>query len=193
MDLSFAHIGTLMDYQAAQTAGAGPWARCGNKPHPGVETASHHRWRNIVLAFRTSRGEIALLLDRSDAKWLSEEMSFLSELYRSKTSSSERQFGGDNNPASSAFWDTALKCQRLSVTLQTAVDRGHHQQHDAGDPTATTPLHLTLATPGPAASAESVKRETRPKRPRRTGKGRTRKRVRSTKKKKSVLQPITGS
>ena len=37
-----------------------------------------------MLAFCTSPSEIALVLKQSDANWLSEEMSFLSELYRSK-------------------------------------------------------------------------------------------------------------
>jgi hypothetical protein len=146
-----------------------------------------------MLAFCTSRGEIALLLDRSDAKWLSEEMAFLSELYHSKTSSSERQFGEDNNPASSAFWHTALKCRRLSITLQTAVDRGHHQPHHDGDPTASPTLHLTLASPGTTGLSESVKREARPKRSPRTTKGRTSRSARATKRKKSVQQPISGS
>ena len=65
-----------------------------------------------MLAFCTSPSEIALVLEQSDAKWLSEEMSFLSELYRSKAGSSERQFGGNDNPASASFSETALKCQR---------------------------------------------------------------------------------
>ena len=38
----------------------------------------------IMLAFCTSPSEIALVLKQSDANWLSEEMSFLSELYRSR-------------------------------------------------------------------------------------------------------------
>ena len=37
-----------------------------------------------MLAFCTSPSEIALVLKQSDANWLSEEMSFLSELYRSR-------------------------------------------------------------------------------------------------------------
>jgi hypothetical protein len=45
----------------------------------------------------------------------------LSELYRSKANSSERQFGADDNAALASFWETALKCQRLSVALQHAV------------------------------------------------------------------------
>ena len=52
-----------------------------------------------MLALCTSPNEISLVLAPSDARWLSEEMSFLAELYRSKAGSSERQFGGDYNPA----------------------------------------------------------------------------------------------
>ena len=37
-----------------------------------------------MLAFCTSQSEISVVLGLSDAKWLSEEMSFLAELYRSK-------------------------------------------------------------------------------------------------------------
>ena len=77
-----------------------------------------------MLAFCASPSEISLVLGPSDARWLSEEMSFLAELYRSKANSSERQFGGDDNAASASFWETALKCQRLSVALQQAVSRG---------------------------------------------------------------------
>jgi hypothetical protein len=71
-----------------------------------------------MLAFCTSSSEILLVLGPSDARWLSEEMSFLAELYRSKAGSSERQFGQDGNVAAVSFWETALKCQRLSVALQ---------------------------------------------------------------------------
>ena len=52
-----------------------------------------------MLALCTSPNEISLVLAPSDARWLSQEMSFLAELYRSKAGSSERQFGGDCNPA----------------------------------------------------------------------------------------------
>ena len=45
-----------------------------------------------MLAFCTSQSEISVVLGLSDAKWLSDEMSFLAELYRSKAGSSERQF-----------------------------------------------------------------------------------------------------
>ena len=37
-----------------------------------------------MLAFCTSPSEISLVLAQSDARWLSEEMSFLAELYRDK-------------------------------------------------------------------------------------------------------------
>jgi hypothetical protein len=79
-----------------------------------------------MLAFCTSPSEISLVLGPSDARWLSEEMSFLAELYRSKAGSSERQFGRDDNLALASFWETALKCQRLAVALQQAVSRGSH-------------------------------------------------------------------
>ena len=130
-----------------------------------------------MLAFCTSRSEIALVLKQSDAKWLSEEMSFLSELYRSRAGSSERQFGEDDNPASASFWETALKCQRLSVALQTAVSRGHRREGDGRDQhvdasAATHPPHPALASPGPATSSGSAERQTRLKRPRRTAKAR---------------------
>ena len=84
-----------------------------------------------MLAFCSAPSEISLLLGPSDARWLSEEMSFLSELYRSKANGSERQFGTDDNAASASFWETALKCQRLSVALQQAVSRGQRWE-DAG-------------------------------------------------------------
>jgi hypothetical protein len=77
-----------------------------------------------MLAFCSAPSEISLLLGPSDARWLSEEMSFLSELYRSKANSSEHQFGADDNAALASFWETALKCQQLSVAPQHAVNRG---------------------------------------------------------------------
>jgi hypothetical protein len=86
-----------------------------------------------MLAFRNSPSEISLVLGASDAKWLSDEMSFVAELYRSKTSSSECQFGGDNNVAAASFWETALKCQRLSIALQQAVSRGQRWEDDGRD------------------------------------------------------------
>jgi hypothetical protein len=62
-----------------------------------------------MLAFCSAPSEISLLLGPSDARWLSEEMSFLSELYRSKANSSEHQFGADDNAAlASAQMPTAL-------------------------------------------------------------------------------------
>ena len=60
-----------------------------------------------MLAFCTSLSEISLVLGSSDARWLSEEMSFLAELYRGKASSSERQFGENNNVALASFLETA--------------------------------------------------------------------------------------
>ena len=38
-----------------------------------------------MLAFCTSPSEISLVLGPSDARWLSEEMSFLAELYRQQS------------------------------------------------------------------------------------------------------------
>ena len=129
-----------------------------------------------MLAFRNSPSEISLVLGASDAKWLSDEMSFLAELYRSKTSSSERQFGGDNNVAAASFWETALKCQRLSVALQQAVSRGQRWEDDGRDQhvvalPAIAPQQA-LASPSPATSSGSAERQTRPKRARGTAKGR---------------------
>ena len=77
-----------------------------------------------MLAFCTSQSEISVVLGLSDAKWLSEEMSFLAELYRSKAGSSERQFGEDNNVALASFWETALKCQRRYDRPSVAVSAG---------------------------------------------------------------------
>ena len=129
-----------------------------------------------MLAFCTSQSEISVVLGLSDAKWLSEEMSFLAELYRSKAGSSERQFGEDNNVALASFWETALKCQRLSVALQ-AVSRGQRGEDDGRDQRidalpATDPAHPALASPSPATSSGSAERQTRPKRARRTAKAR---------------------
>jgi hypothetical protein len=125
-----------------------------------------------MLAFCTSQSEISVVLGLSDAKWLSEEMSFLAELYRSKAGSSERQFGEDNNVALASFWETALKCQRLSVALRQAVGRGQRGEDDGRDQRidalpATDPPHPALASPSPATSSGSAERQTRPKRARR--------------------------
>ena len=75
--------------------------------------------------------------------------------------------------ALASFWETALKCQRLSVALQQAVSRAPRQgdvgrdQHIDVLP-ATDPPHPALAPPNPAAASGSAERETRPKRARRT-------------------------
>jgi hypothetical protein len=92
-----------------------------------------------MLSFCVSPSEISLVLELSDARWLSEEMSFLAELYRSKAESSERQFGGDNNAALTAFLETESKCVQLSVALQTTLRRGfprkdHGHRYDHGRP-----------------------------------------------------------
>jgi hypothetical protein len=127
-----------------------------------------------MLAFRNSPSEISLVLGPSDAKWLSDEMSFLAELYRSKTSGSERQFGGDNNVAAASFWETALKCQRLSVALQQAVSRGQRGEDAGRDQVvalpAIDPPQQALVSPSPANSSALAERQTRPKRVRRTAK-----------------------
>jgi hypothetical protein len=130
-----------------------------------------------MLAYCTGPSEIALVLEQSDARWLSEEMSFLAELYRSKAGSSERQFGEDDNPASASFWQTALKCQRLSVALQAAVSRGYHREDDSRDQrvgalTASLRSHPALASPSPANSPEIAERQPPLKRTRRTAKAR---------------------
>jgi hypothetical protein len=139
-----------------------------------------------MLAFCTSPSEISLVLGASDAKWLSDEMSFLAELYRSKTASSERQFGEDHNAAAASFWETALKCQRLSVALQQAVNRGPRREDDRRDQHIDTlpaidPPQQALASPSPAASFGSAERQTRPKRGRGTAKGRAAKKKKGSK------------
>lgn len=136
-----------------------------------------------MLAFCTSPGQISLVLAPSDARWLSEEMSFLAELYHRKAGTSEHQFGGDHNPALASFWETALKCQRLSVALQQAVSRGPHASGARREPVnvspATDPPHSVSALPRPEAQSGSAERQSRPKRARQTAKGGTAKRKRS--------------
>ena len=95
-----------------------------------------------MLSFYTSPSEISLVLEASDARWLSEEMSFLAELYRSKAESSERQFGGDNNAALASFLETQSKCIQLSVALQQALRRGFPRKdhgHPSDQPVAPAP------------------------------------------------------
>jgi hypothetical protein len=121
-----------------------------------------------MLAFCTSPSEISLVLGPSDARWLSEEMSFLSELYRSKAGSSERQFGEEGNVALASFLETAAKCQQLSVALQQAVGRGHHASGAGRDQPvnvspAPDPPHPVSALPSPEAQSGSAKRATQPK------------------------------
>ena len=107
-----------------------------------------------MLAFCSGPSEISLLLGPSDARWLSEEMSFLSELYRSKANSSEHRFGADDNAALASFWEAALKCQQLSVALQQAVSRGQRSEDNGRDQRvvalpATDPPQQALASPVP--------------------------------------------
>ncbi len=128
----------------------------------------------IMLALCTSPSEISLVLGSSDARWLSEEMSFLAELYRSKAGSSERQFGADHNVAAASFWETSLKCQRLSVALGQAVRRGYSRENDGppsdqpvGPSPATDRPHPALASSRPLVSFGSAERPSLPKRVRR--------------------------
>jgi hypothetical protein len=129
-----------------------------------------------MLAFCTSPSEISLVLGPSDARWLSEEMSFLSELYLSKAGSSERQFGEEGNVALASFLETAAKCQQLSVALQQAVGRGHHASGASRDqPINVSPArdrpHPVSALPSPEAQSGSAERLTRSKRARRGARG----------------------
>jgi hypothetical protein len=126
-----------------------------------------------MLSFYTSPSEISLVLELSDARWLSEEMSFLAELYRSKAESSERQFGGDNNAALTSFLETETKCAQLSVVLQQALRRGFRQEdqgrpHDHSDQLAAAASieqlpHPALASPNSKISSTST--ETKRARP----------------------------
>ena len=133
-----------------------------------------------MLAFCTSPSEISLVLGPSDARWLSEEMSFLSELYRSKAGSSERQFGEEGNVALASFLETATKCQQLSVALQQAVSRAQRREDAGRDQRidalpAIDPSQPALPSPSPATSSDSAERQTRPKRARRPAKERVEK------------------
>ena len=127
-----------------------------------------------MLAFCTSPSEISLVLGPSDARWLSEEMSFLTELYRSKAGNSERQFGDDNNVALTSFLETAAKCQQLSIALQQAIRRGYHREDDGtqhADASPATDLPPpALASPSPLISSSPVEPPTQTKRVRSTGK-----------------------
>ena len=106
-----------------------------------------------MLAFYNGSSEISLVLGPSDARWLSEEMSFLAELYRSKATTSERQFGEDGNVALASFLETAAKCQQLSVALQQTIRRGYLPEDDgpqhAGASPATDLPPVALASPSP--------------------------------------------
>jgi hypothetical protein len=121
-----------------------------------------------MLAFYNGSNEISLVLGPSDAMWLSEEMSFLAELYRSKAMTSERQFGEDGNVALASFLETAAKCQQLSVTLQQTIRRGHLPEDDgpqhAGASPATDLPPVALASPSPPISSCPVEHATPTKR-----------------------------
>ena len=108
-----------------------------------------------MLAFCTSPSQISLVLGPSDARWLSEEMAFLAELYRSKASSSGRQFGEDHNAALASFLETAAKCQQLSVALQRAVRRGYRAGDDAPPPGQHVGASQANDLPRPALTSPS--------------------------------------
>jgi hypothetical protein len=130
-----------------------------------------------MLSFCTSSGEVSLVLELSDARWLSEEMSFLAELYRSKAERSEREFGGDNSAALTAFLETQSKCVQLSVALQQALRRGFRRNdhgHPSDQPVAAAPatdlLYPALASPNreisrasPEISTKRVQRTAKPR------------------------------
>jgi hypothetical protein len=122
-----------------------------------------------MLSFCTSPSEISLVLELSDAKWLSEEMSFLAELYRSKAEVSERQFGEDDNAALTSFLETETKCVQLSVALLQALRRGFPREnqnrppdhrHPSDQPVAAASVtHLpypALVPPNPKISSTST-------------------------------------
>jgi hypothetical protein len=122
-----------------------------------------------MLSFCISPSEVSLVLELSDARWLSEEMSFLAELYRSKAESSERQFGKDDNWALTSFLETQGRCVQLSVALQQALRRGfsrkdHGHPQDHGPPSdqpaaAASVIDLPnpiLARPIPKISSSSA-------------------------------------
>jgi hypothetical protein len=141
-----------------------------------------------MLAFCTSPSEISLVIGPSEARWLSEEMSFLAELYRSKAGNSEREFGADHNVAAASFWETSLKCQRLSVALGQAVRRGYSRENDGppaehpvGPSPATVRPHPAFASSRPSVSSGSAERPTLPKRVRRTAKPRAAKKKKGSK------------
>jgi hypothetical protein len=138
-----------------------------------------------MLSFCVSPSEISLVLELSDARWLSEEMSFLAELYRSKAESSERQFGRDNNWALTSFLETQGKCVQLSVALQQALRRGfprrdHGHPQDHGHPSDQTIVALpatdlpypALASANPQISSTAAEPSTQKKRVRQTAKQR---------------------
>jgi hypothetical protein len=130
-----------------------------------------------MLSFWTSSSEISLVLEASDARWLSEEMSFLAELYRSKAENSEREFGGDNNAALTSFLEIQSKCVQLSVALQQALRRGFPRKdhgHPSDQPVAVAPgtdlLYPASASPNreisfasPETSTKRVRRATKPR------------------------------
>jgi hypothetical protein len=138
-----------------------------------------------MLSFFSSPSEISLVLELYDARWLSEEMSFLAELYRSKAESSERQFGRDDNWALTSFLETQGKCVQLSVALQQALRRGFSQKdyghpRDHGRPSdqpvaAASVIDLPnpiLARPNPEISSASAESSAKTKRVRQTPKRR---------------------
>jgi hypothetical protein len=138
-----------------------------------------------MLSFCNSPSEVSLVLELSDARWLSEEMSFLAELYRSKAESSEREFGRDDNWTLASFLETQGKCVQLSVALQQALrrdfsrkDHGHSQDHGrpSDQPVAAASVidlpNPILARPNPKISSAEAEPSIKTKRVRQTAKQR---------------------
>jgi hypothetical protein len=149
-----------------------------------------------MLSFCASPNEVTVVLDLSDARWLSEEMSFLAELYRSKADGSEREFGGDNNAALKEFLETQSKCVQLSVALQQALRRGFRRNdhgHPSDQPVAAAPatglLYPALASPN--REVASVSPEISTKRVRRTAKPRAAKKEKSPSLRGSKAKPAS--
>jgi hypothetical protein len=130
-----------------------------------------------MLSFCNSPSEVSLVLELSDARWLSEEMAFLAELYRSKAESSAREFGRDDNWALTSFMETQGKCVQLSVALQQALRRGfsrkdHDHPQDRGrtsdQPVAAASVidlpNPILARPNPKISSTSAEPSAKTKR-----------------------------
>jgi hypothetical protein len=110
-----------------------------------------------MLSFYNSPSEISLVLELSDARWLSEEMSFLAELYRSKAESSEREFGVDNNAALTEFLETENKCAQLSVALQQTLRRGFPRKDHGRPPDQPVAAASVIDLPNPILARPNPK------------------------------------